>query len=281
MSGAFELVSMDKFLKRGYSLLTVCPELFFCGFLWAGFSYACKDCSSDSASFYFATGFGSGMGAILGHCLSHIEFIDGFPTISRQEIFHACAFFCAIFFGSGTTWQRIVNDTIDYGMDFTQAFFFVYLMCFLLFLTVLTIMRFLNTQYTKNQISEVLHVDDDFMSVQQRFYFDVQLALSIASADAFFVGTVTGSLDNNWLAPAFGVYGSTHELAAMCKSGAATLVGFVVFQLVENAFMRDCWLDPVEPEKVVEDSSRKSNTGVTLNNSAQSPLQSQPPGDSV
>lgn len=271
MAGVFQLVDFEKFKSRCFVVLTVCPELFLCGFLWSGFSYACN-CSSDSAAFFFATGFGSGMGALIGHSLSHIEFVDGFPTITRQEIFHACAFFCAIFFGSGTTWQRIVNDTIDYGMNFTQAFFFVWLMCFLLFLTVLTVMRFLNTQYTRQQINRVLHVEDDFMTVQQRFYFDVQLAASIAMADAFFVGTVTGVNNwNNWLSPAFGVYDSTHEFTAMCKSGGSTLVGFLVLQLVQNAIMKDCWVDPVEPDRKPQQSSDTSGN-VIMKDVAQSPM---------
>jgi hypothetical protein len=214
------------------------------------------------------------MGAVVGHLISHIEFADGFPTISRQEIFHACAFFLAIFLGSGTTWQRIVNDCIRYGMTFTEAFFYVWLLCFLLFLTVLTCMRLLNTRYARDQINRLLQVDDDFMSARQRFYFDIQLALSISLADAFFVGTVKDQLENNWLAPAFGFDDNTPEFTAMCKSGGATLIGFLVLQVVQNAIMKDCWVDPVDREKNREHSiATAASAGVTLKDVAASPMQ--------
>ena len=76
----------------------------------------------------------------MGHILTHITFENGMPAVTRQEIFHACAYFCAIFFGSGTTWQRIVNDTIRYNMTFTESFFYMWLLSSLMFLTVLTVM---------------------------------------------------------------------------------------------------------------------------------------------
>lgn len=281
MSEVFEIVDLDKFKNRCLSVLPACPKLFLCGFLWCAFSYVCN-CGDDTASFYFSTGFGCGMGALIGHTAVNISFVDGYPTVSRDEIFHACAYFLAIFLGSGTTWQRIVNDTILYGMSFTEAFFFVWLMCFLLFLTVLTIMRFLNTQYTKKQLDEVLHVNDDFMTVQQRFYFDVQLSASVAMADAFFVGTITGVYSDNWLAPVFGIYDSTHKVEAMFLSGASTLSGFLLFQLFENIMFKECWVDPVQDETA--DAAAKqvrvksvTTAGVALkpSTSTTSPMQSQ------
>jgi hypothetical protein len=191
--------------------------------------------------------------------------------IPSQEVFHAFAYFCAAFFGSGTTWQRIVNDTIRYGMNFTEAFFYVWLLCFLLFQTVLTVLRFLNTRYTKKRLNQAFGVDD-FLSVRRRFFFDIQLSLSIACADAFFVGTVTGVYrGTNWLAPAFGVYPSTHKLEAMAKSGASTLVGFLVLQLLENAIMKDCWVDPMEAEEK-EPRPTISETGVNMTEMTKSPI---------
>jgi hypothetical protein len=270
----FEIPDAEKFKARTIVLLSLCPELFLCGFLWTGLGYGCFGCSTHSAAFYFATGFGSGVGALLGHFLSHFEMVDGFPTVTKQEVFHGCAYFCAIFLGSGTTWQRIVNDTIGYGMNFTEAFFFVWLMCFLLFLTVLTAMRFLNTRYARAELNRVLDVNDDFMSVKDRFIYDIQLSATIAFADAFFVGTVTEYRGTNWLSPAFGVYPSTCEFPAMLLSGASTLTGFVLMQMVQNMFLKKCWLDPVETKKAQNSVASMSSSGdVALKSLTESPMQ--------
>jgi hypothetical protein len=257
----FELCSLEKFKARSWTLLITCPGVFLCGFLWSGFSYGCG-CGTDSACFYFSTGFGSGVGAWLGHILTSVSFENGMPTVPRQELFHAFAYFTAIFFGSGTTWQRIVNDTKDYNMDFNEAFLFVWLMSFLLFLTVLTILRCLNTLLRKRtHMEEVLQIEDDFQTATRRFYFDIQLACSIGFADACFVGTVSGYYGDNWLGPVFGIQSSTHVLEGMVKSGASTLVGFAVAQCVQNVFMRLAWLDPAEHIGLTPSSSKVSLHG--------------------
>lgn len=274
MSNIFTICEPEKLKQRFLTVLQVAPEIFLCGFLWSGFSVAC-DCGTETTSFYFMSGFGSGLGALFGHILTHITFENGMPTVERQELFHACAYFCAIFFGSGTTWQRIVNDTIRYNMTFTESFFYMWLLSTLMFLTVLTVMRFLNTQYTKSQFSKVLQIEDDFMDVQHRFFFDIQLACVIGFADAFFVGTVTGEYTNNWLGPAFGVHEYTSTFVGMCKSGGSTLVGFVILQSVLNVIMKDCWLDPVEVVYADRQKSEASG-GVVLKDvgvSVNSPIQ--------
>jgi hypothetical protein len=250
VANIFEISHYDKFRTRTLALLPLFPDLFL---------------------------FGGGMGTLVGHSLVHIEFVDGFPTLSRQEIFHACAYFLAIFLGSGTTWQRIVNDTIRYGMNFTEAFFYVWLMCFLLFLTVLTTMRALNTQYTQDQLFKLLKVKSKFMTIHKRFYFDVQLALSVSLSDAFFVGTETSELEDNWLAPAFGIYDDTSKPMAMIKSGLSTLAGFLVLQVVQNAILKDCWIDPMEdltthPRPTEATRGTQSTEGVTMKDVTESPL---------
>jgi hypothetical protein len=145
---------------------------------------------------------------------------------------------------------------------------------------VLTLLRFVNTRYTKKRLNKQFDVDD-FLSVRRRFFFDIQLSLSIACADAFFVGTVTGVYrGTNWLAPAFGVYLSTHKFVGMVKSGASTLVGFLVLQLLENAFLKDCWVDPMEAE-VKEPRPTISETGVNMPEMTKSPIQENSGGDRV
>jgi hypothetical protein len=259
----FELCSLEKFKARSWTLLVTCPGVFLCGFLWAGFSYG-SGCGTHSACYYFSTGFGSGVGAWLGHILTSVSFENGMPTVPRQELFHAFAYFMAIFLGSGTTWQRIVNDTEYYNMDFNEAFLFVWLLSFLLFLTVLTALRIVNTLLRKRTgIEELLDIRDDIQSTTRRFYFDIQLAFSIGLADAFFVGTVSGFYGDNWLGPAFGVQSSTPVFEGMVKSGASTLVGFVVAQFIQNGVIRLAWLDPAEDIGLSPSSSKHSLHGGT------------------
>jgi hypothetical protein len=167
-------------------------------------------------------------------------------------------------------------------MNFTEAFFYVWLMCFLLFLTVLTAMRALNTQYTQDQLLKLLKVKSKFMTIHKRFYFDVQLALCVSLSDAFFVGTETYELEGNWLAPAFGIYDDTSKFMAMLKSGLSTLTGFLVLQVLQNAILKDCWIDAVEeipkvpvkrsPQPAQATSGTQSTDGVTLKDVTESPL---------
>lgn len=102
MSMIFGWCGPDKFKHRCVELLRIAPETFLCGFLWTGFSLA-SGCGTYSVLFYFSAGFGSGMGALVGHALMNSNIDRGFPTISRQELFHSVAYFFAIFLGSGTT----------------------------------------------------------------------------------------------------------------------------------------------------------------------------------
>ena len=130
-------------------------------------------------------------------------------------------------------------------MNFTQAFFFVWLVSFLLFFTTLTVLR-LGNSVVKN----TFNIENEFQTVVRRIYFDMQLSISVALADAFFVGTVSDYYTDNTLAPAFGVQESTPHFEAMMKSGASTLSGFLISQILQNVIMKDSWLDPAEKEPV-------------------------------
>lgn len=250
MTKLFGWCGIEKFKHRCIELLRITPETFLCGFLWTGFSIA-SGCGTYSVLFYFSAGFGSGLGALVGHAFMNGNIDRGFPAISRQELFHSVAYFFAIFLGSGTTWQRIVNDTLDYDMNFTESFFYMLCLSSMMFLAVLTVMRMLNTQYTKAELNRTLQINNNFMTVQQRFYYDMQLATTIGMADAFFLGTVGDEYSDNWLGPAFAVHATTLPLEAMCKSGASTLAGFAIMQLLQNMILVDSWLDPVKEEVLI------------------------------
>jgi len=166
--------------------------------------------------------------------------------IPRIEVFHSIAYFFAILFGSGTTWQRIVNDTKDYGMNFTESFFFMWSMSMLLFITIITILRIINLQIVNFCSVEQFYFDT--VKVKKRFLFDIQLAISIALADAFFVGTEHGYYSDNWLGGAFSITPDTHAGVAMIKSGLATTCGFLASQVVQNFISKDNWIDHVWDE---------------------------------
>lgn len=273
-SRLFGWCGSKKFKQRCVETLRITPETFLCGFLWTGFSLA-SGYGTYSVHFYFIAGFGSGFGVLVGHSLMHTKIVGGFPSISVQEVFHSVAYFFAIFLGSGTTWQRIVNDTLDYGMNFTESFFYMMLLSTLMFLAVLTAMRLLNTQYAKRELRKALHINDDFMTVQQRFYYDMQLASTIGMADAFFLGTVGNEYSNNWLGSAFVVHESTLPFEAMCKSGASTLTGFVIMQLFQNLILVDSWLDPVGEKEVVgnpDNIGDSAAAGTSVASETKSPL---------
>mmetsp|Transcript_21975 Transcript_21975/g.36810 ORF Transcript_21975/g.36810 Transcript_21975/m.36810 type:complete len:296 (+) Transcript_21975:28-915(+) len=265
MKDIFQIANVDTFLKRSYRLLWVCPEAFMCGFLWQGFSFTTAG-NSDTAGYYFTTGFGSGLGAFMGHMVTNINVEDGVPMIDRMEIFHSIAFFMAIFIGSGTTWQKIVNDTRSYDMNFTQAFFYMWLVSFLLFGTVLTLLRFLHTSW----LIHIRHKEtwDDIQSVSQRFYYDLQIASAVGLADAFFVGTVSGIYNDNWLGGAFGTTESTPVFESMVKAGASTMIGFVVCQTVFNAVLKYNWVDPIEDDKGVGKRGESGNMELSTNSTA-------------
>lgn len=246
LSRFFEICSWEKFKFRTFLLLIQTPEVFLCGFCWTGFGYLCA-CNTDSVDYFFSTGFGSAMGAFVGHLLTSIvRSDDGWPMIPRIEVFHSIAYFFAILFGSGTTWQRIVNDTKDYGMNFTESFFFMWSMSMLLFITIITILRVINLQIVNFCTVEQFYFDT--VKVKKRFLFDIQLAISIALADAFFVGTEHGYYSDNWLGGAFSITSDTHAGVAMIKSGLATTCGFLASQVVQNIISKDNWIDHVWDE---------------------------------
>ena len=223
----FEIPTWEKFKYRCFILYVLClPEVFLGGALWEGFGYACN-CNIDSPSYFFSTGFGGGLGALVGHLITSITLSDdGYPIIPRIEVFHSIAYFFAILFGSGTTWQRIANDTKDYNMTFTESFFFMWTMSALLFLSMITVLRIINYQLYNVFFKEEDYYFPDRVKMKKRFLYDVQLAMGIGLADAFFVGTEGGFYTDNWLGHWFAVYPDTPVWKAMLMSGACTTIGF-------------------------------------------------------
>jgi hypothetical protein len=185
------------------------------------------------------TGFGGALGAGIGHICSLLTIEDGSLVLPKRARNRALATFAAMFLGSATSWQKVVNDTNDYGMNFTQAFFFIFSTSFVLFLTTLAVLRAIGYVLKFHFIGAEKYGE----SVQMRFYYDAQIAMSVAMADAFFLGTVSGMYNDNGLGGLFGVTSDTPKFESLIKSGAAVLLGFITSQLVQNLVLKDCWID--------------------------------------
>jgi hypothetical protein len=203
------IVDFEKFKLRFFCLLSSCPEVFLSGFLWQAFGLACG-CENTATSYFFMTGFGGALGAGIGHICSRLTIEDGSLVLPKRARNRALATFAAMFLGSATSWQKVVNDTNDYGMNFTQAFFFIFSTSFVLFLTTLAVLRAVGYVLKFHFIGAEKYGE----SVQMRFYYDAQIAMSVAMADAFFLGIITS-------------------------------------QLVQNLVLKDCWIDR-PPSQVLE-----------------------------
>lgn len=233
----FALIPMERFLDRCYLLLWSMPEVFLSGFLWQAFGLSCG-CDSTSTSYFFLTGFGGALGAMMGHLLSRLTFVDGMLVVPRRARNKSMANFIAMFLGSATVWQKVANDSHNMDMNFTQAFFFVFIVAFTIFLTTLAVLRTIN-----ELVKGYFGVENDLDTVRTRFWYDVQLSLSVAMADAFFLGTTSGLYSDNSLGGIFGVNSDTPAFEGLMKCGAAAMLGFAVAQVAQNAVVEECWID--------------------------------------
>jgi hypothetical protein len=235
----FEVCSGSKLYSRMLALLRVSQDIFFSGFLWQGFSLA-TSCDSNTTAYFFITGFGSGVGAMFGHIISNLTFKDNKPQLSSAVLLNSIAYFFALFLGTGTAWQKIVNICVNHGYNFVQTFFFVWMVTFLLFFATITILRTGNSL-----VKETFKLENEFETSLRRLYFDLQLAISVGLADAFFVATIKDTFPDNTLSPVFGVDSDTNAFTAMVVAGSSCLTGFVISQVVQNTILVDSWLDPV------------------------------------
>eukprot|EP01032_Pedospumella_encystans_P012407 gene12407-14358_t len=120
----------------------------------------------------------------------------------------------------------------------------------LLFLSMITVLRIINYQLYNVFFKEEDYYFPDRIKMKKRFLYDVQLAMGIGLADAFFVGTEGGFYTDNWLGHWFAVYPDTPVWKAMLLSGTCTTMGFLLCQNLQNMFSKDNWIDHLieEPE---------------------------------
>lgn len=135
-------------------------------------------------------------------------------------------------------------------MTFTESFFFMWAMSGLLFLSMITVLRIINNQLYNIFFKEEEYYFPDRVKMKKRFLYDIQLAMGVGMADAFFVGTEGGYYSDNWLGHWFALYPDTPVWKAMLLSGTCTTMGFLLCQNIQNIISKDNWIDHLieEPE---------------------------------
>ncbi len=214
--------------------------MFLSAFMWEGFGIA-SGYSIESTKYYFITGFGGGVGTIVGHVLVY-AIIKGRDLSFLEELATGTLYGLSAFLGPSTIWQKVVNDTAEWGWSFTAAFFFMWLVSGLIFYANMIVFRVIAVIGSK--YSNVLKIVEP---AGQRLWSDLSLSISVGLGDAFFMGTDKVQFqDSNWLAPAFGTNENTEPFEAMMKAGTSVMLGFLIMQIVENIVFRLVWTDDVQ-----------------------------------
>jgi hypothetical protein len=244
---------------RLYNMLFNLPGMFLSGFFWQGMSYAYIDnypgTNADTAGFYFMTGLGSGIGTGLGQILCNFQVfsVTGLmlPKLPSEQFFHGICYGLACFLGSSTIWQALVNCSLHYSWSFVETFFFVFWFSSMTFWLSLMVWRFCTAIIfpTSSHIhlsESSLASERDYLLVE-RVIMDLQIALSVGMADAFFLGTLADTWSDNFLDRPFGVPAEMGRFRGMCRAGASTVLGFTIMQLLQNYIVGHlCWLDRTE-----------------------------------
>jgi hypothetical protein len=201
-----EVPQLHKLKIRFTETFMTVPKIFLGAFLWEGFSLGSKLGEYDVA-FYWISGLGCAVGTQFGHVAITFIVQRGHDFSYFHDATKGFLYGLAVLFGPGTAWQRVVNDAHDWGLTFTQAFFYMWLISCLLFFTSLTFFR---------KVIEVISIKTNtekrFIHLRSSLYFDFLISLSVGMGDAFFMGTeaVHEFPSDNWLAPTFGVHSGTN-----------------------------------------------------------------------
>lgn len=208
--------------------------------------------SADSAAFAAITGVGDGLAVIAGHTgyyAAKKALVD--PTIDVKEqgcvgIWLGSAAVC-----SGGIWQPAVNAMqASEKLPFNVIVGATAVMCGGAFFTGLRLGR---------SVFPWMPVCDN-----ANFATDASLSMAIGGASSFFVGTDVAYLggEGNFLRPLVGVEEFDSDLLGIVKAGTSTGLGFCVAQSIQNVSYKpgQAWLDPAEPEPVVE-VEREFNAG--------------------
>lgn len=192
------------------------------------------------AGYFFLTG----VGTIIGITIAELIIVAATTKITTKytwdelyTLFHFHILLCiAIGFSAGTLWQVNVNIGLYLGFNFTEAFFFMFALTFLIFMVAVSTVREVNGLLPEWARLRLQKTDD-------KLWYDVTLGLAVAAADAFFVGT-----DNNEYTPhgwlrGFACTAETPIFVEMCFAGLSSFCGFLIIQTIMNCILVDVWLD--------------------------------------
>lgn len=230
------------------TVATVCIgiKFFFASFFWEGAGILGETAfglSEYDAGYFFLTGFGTIIGITVGELI--LFFMScAFQSYTIDELYTELHFHILLCFGAGLTagtlWQVNVNIGLFLGFDFTEAFFFMLAMSFLVFVIAVSTFRECNALLPGK-------VRLRLQKSEEKLWYDTTLGLAVAAADAFFVGTDNDEYTpNGWLG-VFAVGDSTSTIAAMSLAGASSLTGFLIVQTVMNCCLVDVWIDGYKP----------------------------------
>eukprot|EP01038_Epipyxis_sp_PR26KG_P014834 gene14834-19933_t len=239
------------------------PKIFFGAFFWEAFGLACLNhntCSTDKgASFAFITGFGDAFGVFIGHSLI-LYWLKNTPNFSiKYEFYRTCFLGLCVFFGVGTMWQFNVDTGHHMGARFTGSFFYMIFIAFIVYFTSTLFFRYLNDKILINYYNLVTGIPTIKPYI---IWNDIQLSLSVAVGQAFFMGTSAVEFTDNWLAPAFGVYNNTSYGTAIFLAGISTSIGFLIAQIIQNIVIKYSYLDPndgLSPENLLDNIIKQNS----------------------
>lgn len=232
----FGLPSWPSFLHRVLLTLLASPKYFFSAFGWEGFALLATDylgLSTESAEYYVL----AGIGAFLGLLISSIAIILALQLKGEDytyQMHNSILVSLASGMTTGSLWQISVNVSIEEGFSFTEAFFFVFAISAASYFACTCVIRGANGLLPAAYRLHILPM------TRIVIWYDIIQSLCSGSADAFFLGTDDTEFADGWLI-AFNVSGET-VFVSMCLAGASGLVGYVVFQMLENLVLQDGWI---------------------------------------
>jgi len=240
----------DALAGRMLKTLIISPKIFFGAFGWEAFALIATDLagsSQDDATYFLLTGVGDAIGYFLAHMVSmHLLCIDFMSDDYIAEVHNGLLITFASGIVGGTLWGVWVWIAYEYlALTFSQAFFYIYAISFVVFFSSLLALREINAAMPK---SIRLRVG----TVEKKWQYDLTLSLSVASADAFFIACDSDLFPGSWFGETFNISSDTTIDTSLWYSGITAIIGFLIMQVLQNLFLEYTFVDDVAPPKCYE-----------------------------
>jgi hypothetical protein len=214
-------------------------KIFPAGFGWQSASIVAENAGfqADSMAFAATTGFGDGLGVVMGHTAFYgakKALVDSSINMKREA--HIGVLLGSAAFCSGTAWQPLVDALQGANLSFTGVFAGTWVGCGTAF--------YLGLRASRTVLSGFMeHVHEP---TYENSKTDASLSVAIGGATGFFVGTDAAYLpDQNFLVDVVGIKDGTPDLLGCAIAGTSTTMGFGVAQTGLNAVFPagKCWND--------------------------------------